>query len=92
MKLISQIRIQIELGFHISRFSSSVKELLIANSNRDYWIDEIPFGFSAPFAPFVHPKPPLAGAGARPPIGTLLGERDRPGCRFRRRAENRFPN
>jgi hypothetical protein len=24
-------------------------------------------------APFVHPKLPLAGAGARPPIGTLLG-------------------
>ena len=28
---------------------------------------------SAPFAPFVHPKLPLAGAGARPPIGTLPG-------------------
>jgi len=26
-----------------------------------------------PFAPFVHPKLPLAGAGARPLIGTLLG-------------------
>ena len=22
----------------------------------------------------------------------FAGERDRPGCRFRRRAENRFPN
>ena len=26
-----------------------------------------------PFAPFVHPKLPLAGAGARPPTGTWLG-------------------
>jgi len=66
-------------------FRSLTRRSPIASGNAGL-IDEIPLGFSEPLPRSSTPNCHW------PPGWDLAGERARPGCRFRRRAKNRFPN